>query len=465
MKFFLIFCMLSLSLLAQDTVGICFLATTTTTTKKTEEKTVTTKIHNSIKSWINEIEINNISPNEVGPILKEKGFWTKRFQVSLSSDIKSILQEKKVDFLILVDCKKSKDQIAVRGRILSIHEAESPETFVLKAMDIDNTINQFEVQYKKSQLYSYLQEYIEEKQSALKREPSLSEIAKERLTERQGWFGETMPQGLSRSNIPGEYLWNRDGSIMVYVPAGEFFQGKDEITKEEDAQDELPVKTISLPAYYIDKYEVTNEQYCRFLNSLQDKSNIEKYIDLNSSYCQIKYDSTTQIYSSLLCAVHAPVIEISWYGAVEYAKWINKSLPSEAEWEKAARGGKMIPIEQFTSIPLTLVENPIPMRAYPWGNNSCDIPFIRANVMQEQGSLQNVEEYEGLGDSPYGCVNMAGNVWEWCQDLYPNSTTRICKGGSWGSNEESVRCSYRYAVLPSNKNNDLGFRCVISTQE
>lgn len=461
MKLFLILCLFCLPLIAEETINICFLMTT----KTAEEKDITNEITKSLKSWLPEESFNSIQSNIVGPILKEKGFWTKRFQLSLSSDIKATLKEQGVDCLVIIECKKTAEQIAVRCRILSMHETSSPATFILKTTDTATLLKQFESKYKQSQLYSYVQEYLEEKQNALESSPTLTEIAKEKLTNEQGWFGETMPKGLSRSNIPGEYLWNRDGSIMVYVPAGEFFQGKDEMTKEENAQDELPVKTVSLNAYYIDKYEVTNEQYCRFLNSLQDQANIEKFIDLNSSFCQIKYDTATKAYISLLCAVHAPVIEISWYGAVEYAKWVNKSLPTEAEWEKAARGGKMIPIEQFSSIPLTLVENPTPMRAYPWGNEALNVPFIHANAMQKKGSLQNVKEYEGLGDSPYGCVNMAGNVWEWCQDLYPNSTTRICRGGSWGSDEISLRCSYRYAVLPDKKNNDLGFRCIISIQE
>ena len=158
-----------------------------------------------------------------------------------------------------------------------------------------------------------------------------------------------------------------------------------------------------------------------------------------------------------------PVVNVSWYDAVAYSNWLSEKakklyrLPTEAEWEKAARGRDGL--------------------IYPWGNK---FDPKKANTLEAQiGDTSEVEQFSPQGDSPYGCSDMAGNVWEWCADWFdeeeyknknriqdpqgpPAGTYRVLRGGSFASNPGSVRCAHRNRLHKSNFDLRYGFRVVSS---
>lgn len=314
-----------------------------------------------------------------------------------------------------------------------------------------------------------------EKQPIKPNQPTSEETTK-------GWFGEQMPSYMRRTTISGFYIWEKDDSIMVYIQAGKFDYKNAETWQQYD-----------LPAYYIDKYEVTNAQYCQFLNDVARKDEggniyldikvpqpktddgkalfLVDSIDIYSPYCGIIRED--DVFKPKTGAENYPVVKVSWYGASLYASWASKMLPSELQWEKACRGGMSIPNALQTLQPM---DNPTPRRTYPWGDEAPNYLFARVNYKSEDDGykwLSPVKALDGLGDSPYGCSNMSGNVWEWCQDsFYPRSkfgefdpsvsTVQACRGGSWGSEDFSaLECSARCGVYAKETHNDLGFRCVV----
>ncbi|HRU51139.1 MAG TPA: SUMF1/EgtB/PvdO family nonheme iron enzyme [Planctomycetota bacterium] len=466
MKRIILFFILCSPLFAQEQWGVSFLSVT----KTKEEKQLAASVQKNILTLLPSEQILQLSSKKSGPILQKQGFWKNWYRGEMKEKVKIALQKANVHFIIIMEFKTNKNKMASRGRILNLQDEKASAGFIFKANTVENIQKSWIEKFQSSSMNTFFISRAHEEEAS----KNIAELAQEQLSEQQGWFGETMPNGLTRSTIPGEYIWKQDGSIMVYVPAGEFIQGKDETTNE--AEDELPIRTVHLPAYYIDKYEVTNEQYASFLNAIQEKDKIANYIDIESEYSQIKQESNE--YKPLLPALYLPVVKISWLGAQQYAEWAGKTLPTESQWEKAARGGKMIPQNKYNTIPLQLVENTNPQRMYPWGNEPFDQMFVRANA--KSTFPKYVQELEGLGDSPYGCVHMAGNVWEWCQDSYvldaytkltenPEATivsdAKVCRGGSWGSDAHAIRCSYRYGVLPEKMHNDLGFRCVLIIKE
>jgi formylglycine-generating enzyme required for sulfatase activity len=221
---------------------------------------------------------------------------------------------------------------------------------------------------------------------------------------------------------------------MVYVPAGEFIMGS-----EEGDKDEQPVHTVYLDAFYIDKYEVTHAQYraCVEAGACDEPWHITYYYD-NADYAQ------------------HPVVYVSWYQASAYCEWANKRLPTEAEWEKAARGTDG--------------------RTYPWGEGiDCD----HAQYSECGGQTVPVGS-KPKGASPYGALDMAGNAQEWVADWYdahyyshspsrnpqgPDSGRyKVLRGGSAVSIESCVRAAYRYYFpRPDITRNGVGFRCAKSS--
>jgi len=252
--------------------------------------------------------------------------------------------------------------------------------------------------------------------------------------------GSSQESSIGESNNPSDKANKAESTIsdMVLIPAGEFIMGssKEEIKsmvskyggKAEWFYDETPRRKVYVKAFYIDKFEVTNRQYKRF-----DGSHI---------YAKDREDH--------------PVVNVSWHDAYNYCKWVGKRLPTEEEWEKAARGTDG--------------------RVYPWGN-SFDVSKAntaesghggKARVgsykLQESGALfpggtVKVGTYKG-GVSPYGVYDMAGNVWEWTDTWYDkDKKLRVLKGGSWISPFISSRSATRLADNPDIKANDYGFRC------
>ena len=221
---------------------------------------------------------------------------------------------------------------------------------------------------------------------------------------------------------------------MIFVPAGPFLMGSKESDSNAD-ENETPQHKISLDAFYIDKFEVTNKQYVDFI---QKTSYISKG-DWQSGY-------------SLKREEH-PVTNITWDDAAAFCKWAGKRLPTEAEWEKAARGTDG--------------------RKYPWGNTWDE---KRANLFGVLGTTSPVGSYS-QGAGPYGALQMAGNVWEWTASKYEpypyrvngdrevleGTGLRVLRGGSWkyGSIKSSPT-TQRDSASVTYSNSDLGCRCAKS---
>jgi formylglycine-generating enzyme required for sulfatase activity len=240
--------------------------------------------------------------------------------------------------------------------------------------------------------------------------------------------------------LPGVFINPKDGSEMVLVPAGSFLYG----SKEDDPfarSDEKPQRLIELPSFYIDRYPVTNEKYCRFLNDEKpDDGRLARWIILKMRFererCRITKEGAK--FGIEKGYDRHPVIYVSWYGADAYAKWADKKLPSEEEWEKAARGTDG--------------------REYPWG-----VGFDKDKCNTNEsgiGATSRVTRYPN-GVSPYGCYDMAGNVWEWTDSSYEEKKeNKVLRGGSWLINRGYARCANRVWNVPVYMVNTLGFRCV-----
>ena len=216
---------------------------------------------------------------------------------------------------------------------------------------------------------------------------------------------------------------------MVLIPAGAFQMGSN---APEAFIDEQPVQTVNVPAFSMDTYEVTNAQYKRFVdaNPQWQKGRLRaRYHDGN----YLKHWNGNSYPSG---KANHPVVYVSWYAASAYSEWAGKRLPTEAEWEKAARG-RLIG------------------RKYPRGDS---IDANSANYGNGIGDTVSVGRYAANG---YGLSDMAGNVWEWCSDVYGNiENSRVLRGGSWSSHALDVRVSFRGADIPTSTSNDVGFRCV-----
>lgn len=273
----------------------------------------------------------------------------------------------------------------------------------------------------------------------------------EKILNGRGWFGEAIPEGMQRGDAVGLYRWGKDDSIMVYIPAGEFFRGTDKRRK-----DERPLRRIMVTGFYMDKYELSIQQYRNFLT-------------------QTGKLSTESIGSGSL-----PMFGITWEEAKSYAAWAEKRIPTEAEWEKAARGGSMIPLWDVSKLPISLQKNPKPYRFYPWGDEAPDTAqSYRCNYYQPgvnadgHATLSPVGTFP-IGDSPYRCSDMAGNVMEWCNDFYsdryysesPNKNpvgpirgnTKVCRGGAFDCLVDDITCIRRWNYTPKIKYDNLGVR-------
>ena len=246
---------------------------------------------------------------------------------------------------------------------------------------------------------------------------------------------------------------------MVLIPEGEFKMGSNDGGADNDEQ---PVHTVHLDAFYIDANEVTNREFKDFVlaNPGWQKDRIDdRFTDDN-------YLNDWNGNNHPLGEADHPVRYVSWYAAMAYAVWVDKRLPTEAEWEKAARGG-------------------LEKKQYPWGNG---INFNRANYGKRLGETTPVGDYP---PNDYGVHDIAGNVWEWCLDgyevdFYANSPRRnptagannvedivndfenivdfrVLRGGGWNSNPEWLRAANRHGTSPAYAGiGALGFRCAKS---
>ena len=226
---------------------------------------------------------------------------------------------------------------------------------------------------------------------------------------------------------------------MVRVPAGDFLMGSNarELGLREDFPgDESPIHLVYLNDFWIDKYEATNEQYREFVKATGHREPIY--------WSEPGFSGPRQ-----------PVIGVSWDDAVTYCKWRGMYLPTEAQWEKAARG--------------------IDGRKYPWGNDFPDededgiggLQNLRANFNSRHYKTFDVGSFS-KGVSPYGAWDMSGNVWEWCGDWYEKDyykvsppenprgpyvgATRVVRGGAAHGDYDDVRAPYRGDMKPVERN-------------
>jgi len=236
------------------------------------------------------------------------------------------------------------------------------------------------------------------------------------------WFVQT------RREITG-----KDGAPMVLVPAGEFIMGSN-----DGEEDEKPERRVTLDTFYMDKYEVSTRVYAAFLQATGRAR---------------PDDWSKQV--ALVGSGDRPVVNVTWHDADAYCRQYGKRLPTEAEWEKAARETDG--------------------RTYPWGNEEPTNQHALFNARWNgYGTLATVESYEA-GKSPYGLYHMAGNVWEWVADWYDEDyyqktpdrnpkgpstgNTKVLRGGSWLDEPRVVRSADRDRYLPMFRGATDGFRC------
>ena len=233
---------------------------------------------------------------------------------------------------------------------------------------------------------------------------------------------------------PPKEIIGKDGAPMVLIPAGKFQMGSN-----EGIDSEKPVHTVYLDAFYMDKYEVTNAQYKKFMDATGYKT--PKY--WNDS----NYNAPNQ-----------PVVGVSWEDAKAYTDWAGKRLSTEAEWEKAARG-KLVG------------------KKYPCGD---ELTHDDANYYGTGGKDQWIytSPIGKFAPNGYGIYDMAGNVWEWCADWYNNhyyadsprqnpkgpvsGNIRVWRGGSYGNDELALSVYFRDPDVksPTVANAYVGFRCI-----
>lgn len=252
-----------------------------------------------------------------------------------------------------------------------------------------------------------------------------------------GWHGEPLPAGLVKGKAEGDYVWKKDGSVMVYVPAGPFPRGS-----EKGDPDELPIREIYLDAFYIDKYEISWAQWkasgLPYRTDVEDPRQIPGPPDWGIVDDQ-------------------PVVNVTWDDAQAYLEWAGKELPTEAQWEKAARGTDG--------------------REFPWGDQPPN--FDRAIWKDHPTAEASTAAVDccAAGASPYGALNMAGNVYEWCRDTYDGkyyatsparnpvnlkkARYRVLRGGAHVLETEDLRAALRYRLWPIDRTPYIGFRGVL----
>lgn len=227
--------------------------------------------------------------------------------------------------------------------------------------------------------------------------------------------------------------WTRpsDGMEMVFVPGGTFQMGSDPAQDPNAGDSEQPQHAVTLAAFWLDRTEVTNSLYAQCVKAGQ---------------CDASRYATNSIYNG----ANLPVVGVNWKDADTYCQWAGGQLPTEAQWEYAARGTDG--------------------RLYPWGNESPTCAL--AQIAGCKGDIVSVGRFSPAGDSWVGAADMAGNVWEWVADWYDDYSNtpeknptgplsgdyKVLRGGGC---YYSIRAACRNIYQPGNANGGVGFRCVV----
>ena len=234
----------------------------------------------------------------------------------------------------------------------------------------------------------------------------------------------------------------KDGMMLRYVPAGEFDMGS------EQYDDEKPIHTVYLDAYWIDQTEVTNAMYAKCVSA----GDCGEPSD-SSSHAHDSYYGNSEFNDY-------PVMYVSWEDANDYCAWAERRLPTEAEWEKAARGG-------------------LDGKTYPWGDDApvCEYDAVNGAKFDNDAGCNDTgtEKVASYSPNGYGIYDMAGNLWEWVadwygSDYYANSSSsnpfgpdtgfsRVLRGGSWSYYGNVLRSALRDGNYPTVTYLDVGFRC------
>lgn len=244
---------------------------------------------------------------------------------------------------------------------------------------------------------------------------------------------------------------------MVLIPAGAFFMGSDE------RADEQPADEVWVDTFWLDRTPVTNAQFRAFWESgMYDDASAPCWEGLQEGLRWIRKEEMRRVprywYDPQWNGAQQPIVGVTWFEALAYARWAGKRLPTEAEWEKAARGGDG--------------------RGYPWGD-TFDLKCCNIAKSGVKGTAL-VNSFSPAGDSPYGVTDMAGNIWEWTGTLYQpypyraadgreglqeDAGKRVLRGGSWQSRFiEHARCANRYSANPNFGFVTTGFRCARSRE-
>jgi len=253
-----------------------------------------------------------------------------------------------------------------------------------------------------------------------------------------------------------------DGMTQVYVPAGEFLMGSSGLDPDAE-DDEKPQHTVYLNAFWIDRTEVTNTMFAQFVAETGYRTSAEKegwgrpwtdngWQKVDGADWQHPHGPDT----SIAGLDDHPVILVSWYDAKAYCEWAGRRLPTEAQWEKAARGTDG--------------------RLFPWGNQAatCDYAVMKGNSGRGCGEVETWPVGgRPKGVSPYGALDMSGNVWEWVDEWYteyPGTThyssnygmkNKVLRGGGWYDGRPNIRAANRdISYAPNSRYGDVGFRCV-----